>query len=97
MQSPNNIIRISISEASRLFGVNPQTIRRTIKSKEINYIVVRNRYKINFESLLRWSQKHTSSRNKLSNNGIGQFVTAWKINNPLFSPNPAIFNHKDET
>lgn len=95
MQSPNSIIRLSISEAARLFGVNPTTIRRAIKAKEINYIVVRNRYKINFESLLKWSQKHTSSKNKLSQAGIGQFVAAWKINNPLYSPNPAIFNQKD--
>lgn len=95
MQFPNNIIRLGISEAARLFGVNPTTIRRAIKAKEITYIIVRNRYKINFEGLLKWSQRHASSRNKLSTNGIGQFVAGWKINNPLYSPNPAIFNQKD--
>lgn len=97
MQTSQNIIRLSISEAARLFGVNPQTIRRAIKDKEITYIVVRNRYKLNFLSVLKWSQRHTSSRNKLARAGIGQFVSVWKIKNPLYSPNPEIFNKKNET
>ena len=49
---PKEIIRVSISEAARLFGVNAQTIRRSIKAKELTYVVVANRYKINFDSLL---------------------------------------------
>lgn len=94
MQTSQNIIRLSISEAARLFGVNPTTIRRAIKDKEITYIVVRNRYKLNFLSVLKWSQRHTSSRNKLARAGIGQFVSEWKIKNPLYSPNPEIFKDK---
>ena len=50
------IIRVSISEAARLFGVNAQTIRRAIKNQEITYVVVAGRYKINFVSLVKWSQ-----------------------------------------
>ena len=42
------IVRVSISEAARLFGVSSQTIRRAIKSGEITYIVVAGRYKLNF-------------------------------------------------
>lgn len=83
-----DIIRISISEASRLFGVSEKTIRRTIKAQEITYIVVRGRYKINFESLLKWSQKRIKVKNKLNNQGIGQYVNQWKIQNKLYSPNP---------
>lgn len=94
MQTSHNIVRLSISEAARLFGVNPQTIRRAIKNKELTYIVVRNRYKLNFESVLKWSQSHTSARNKLMRQGIGQFVSEWNIKNPLYSPNPEIFNKK---
>lgn len=82
------MIRVSISEAARLFGVNTQTVRRAIKDQEITYIVVGGRYKINFESLVRWSQRRTTLRNKLNKKGIGQFVDQWKIKNPLYSPNP---------
>jgi len=35
-----NSIRISISEASRLFGIDQKTIRRAIKAQELRYIVV---------------------------------------------------------
>lgn len=80
------LIRVSISEAARLFGVNAQTIRRAIKSGEITYVVVANRYKINFESLIKWSQEKTTVRNKSNSHGIGQFVDKWKISNTLYSP-----------
>lgn len=80
------MIRVSISEAARLFGVNAQTIRRAIKSSEITYVVVANRYKINFESLVKWSQERTTVRNKANKHGIGQYVDKWKISNTLYSP-----------
>jgi len=88
----DQIIRVSISEASRLFGISQQTVRRAIADKELVYVVVRNRYKINFESLVRWSQKKTSVRNKLERRGIGQFVGRWKIKNTLYSPNPRVLD-----
>ncbi|MBI2099203.1 helix-turn-helix domain-containing protein [Candidatus Uhrbacteria bacterium] len=96
MNQPDNVIRLSISEAGRIFGVNPQTIRRAIKAREVTYVVVRGRYKLNFESILKWSQKHAGVKNKLQNRGIGQFVSGWKINNPLYSPNPAIFKKTND-
>ncbi len=80
------IIRVSISEAARLFGVNPQTIRRAIRDQEITYVVVAGRYKINFESLVKWSQRKTTVKNKTEKHGIGQFVDKWKISNTLYSP-----------
>jgi len=82
------MIRVSISEAARLFGVNSQTIRRAIKDGEITYVVVAGRYKLNFESLVKWSQVRTTIKKKLMNKGIGQYVEKWKIKNPLYSPNP---------
>ncbi|HPV70469.1 MAG TPA: helix-turn-helix domain-containing protein [Candidatus Magasanikbacteria bacterium] len=82
------IIRLSISEAARIFGINPQTIRRAIKDQEVTYAVVRGRYQLNFESLLKWSQKKATVKNKFEKKGIGQFVDRWKIKNPLYSPNP---------
>lgn len=81
-------IRLSVSEASKLFGVCQRTIRRAITLQEVTYIVVQGRYKINFESLLRWSQRTTTVRNKRDKVGMGQYVDQWKVRNKLFSPNP---------
>ncbi len=84
------VIRLSVSEAARLFGVSPRTIRRAITDNEVQYIVVQGRYKINFETLLKWSQSSTTVRNKRDRKGIGQFVEQWRIKNTLYSPNPSI-------
>lgn len=84
----NKIIRLSVSEAARLFGVDQKTIRRAIKNQELRYIVVQGRYKINFESLLKWSQRKPKTKNKLANDGIGQYVDKWKIRSTHYSPNP---------
>lgn len=88
------IIRVSISEAARLFGVTSQTVRRAIAAREITYIIVGGRYKINFESLVKWSQTKTTVRNKLASKGIGRYISKWKISNPLYSPNPKIVEYK---
>ena len=82
------MVRVSVSEAARLFGVNTQTVRRAIAAQEVTYVVVAGRYKLNFESLVKWSQLHTTVKNKLAKKGIGQYVDRWKIKNPLYSPNP---------
>ncbi|MFH1142775.1 MAG: helix-turn-helix domain-containing protein [Candidatus Uhrbacteria bacterium] len=82
------MIRLSVSEAARMFGVSQRTIRRALSDGQITYVVVQGRYKINFESLLRWSQRTTTARNKRDKQGIGQYVDQWKIKNKLFSPNP---------
>ncbi|MFA6254859.1 MAG: helix-turn-helix domain-containing protein [Patescibacteria group bacterium] len=85
-----NVIRVSVSEASRLFGVEPKTVRRAIKDQKLKYIVVQGRYKINFSSLLEWSQGKMTTKNKLADRGIGQYVDKWKIKNKLYSPNPEL-------
>lgn len=90
----DSVIRVSVSEAARLFGVSPLTIRRAISAKEVHYVVVQNRYKISFESLVKWSQRTITVKNKLVSRGIGQFVEGWKIKNTLFSPNPKMFEEK---
>ncbi|OGH65945.1 MAG: hypothetical protein A3J66_01880 [Candidatus Magasanikbacteria bacterium RIFCSPHIGHO2_02_FULL_47_14] len=95
MEDPKEIIRISISEAARLFGVSTQTIRRAIRDDEITYIVVAGRYKLNFESLVRWSQEKTTVRNKSNEHGIGQFVHQWNISNKLYSPSSKSVKRKD--
>jgi len=81
-------VRITISQAANLFGVNEKTVRRAIQNEELLYIVVRGIYKINFESLIKWSQHSTKIKNKFNSDGIGQYVNPWKIKNKLYSPNP---------
>jgi excisionase family DNA binding protein len=95
-QSPNQpesesgdnveVVRVSISEGARLFGIHSRTIRRALAQGQIRYIVVCGRYKINFESLLRWSQRQPTVQKKLNAQGIGQWVSKWKIRNPKYSP-----------
>ena len=94
MQTP---IRLSVSEAAKLFGVSPRTIRRALADGDITYIVVQGRYKLNFESLLKWSQETTTVRNKLAKSGIGQFVERCKIKTRLYSPNPESLKPKTDT
>lgn len=96
MASQDSIIRVSVSEAARLFGISQQTVRRAIASNAVRYVVVRDRYKISFESLVSWSQKPTV-RNKMERRGIGQFVAQWRIRNTRFSPNPKVFAPLPET
>src|SRR3989344_4706151 len=85
-----NVIRVTVSEAARLFGIDQKTIRRAIKIQQLRYIVVQGRYKINFSSLLEWSQGKITTKNKLEDKGIGQYVDKWKIKNKLYSPNPKL-------
>ena len=87
-QQDEQAVRISISEAAALFGVNPRTIRRALAAKELRYVVVRGRYKIHFGSLVTWSQRTSTVRNKRDQKGIGQWVDQWKIRNVKFSPRP---------
>jgi len=86
--SENHPIRLSVTESAKLFGLEQKTIRRALKNQEIRYIVVRGRYKLHFESLLKWSQKKTTIKNKTNKYGLGQYVEKWKITNKLYSPNP---------
>lgn len=90
------IIRVSVSEAAKLFGVSTRTVRRAIEKQEIRYVVVQGRYKLNFEDLVSWSQRRKSIRNKLSKEGIGQYVEKWRIKNRLFSPNPKTLEKSEE-
>jgi excisionase family DNA binding protein len=85
MSSP---IRISVSEAARLFGLSTKTIREAIKAGAITYVVVRGRYKLNFESVLVWSQASTRRSANLAKAGLGQYVEQWRIRNRKYSPRP---------
>lgn len=89
-------IRVSVSEAAKLFGVEQKTIRRAIKAGEVTYVVIRGRYRVNFDSLLGWSQRRPTVSHKLSTTGVGQFVDKWKIAAPLYSPHPKRVSEQPE-
>ena len=79
----SDIIRLSISE-DRLFGVNSPNHSPRYQPK-IAYAIVHNRYQLNFESVLKWSQRRVTVKKKLANKGIGQWISGNQ--NPLYSPN----------
>ncbi|MFA6537253.1 MAG: excisionase family DNA-binding protein [Patescibacteria group bacterium] len=67
-------IKLTISESAKLIGVDNLTIRRALKKNEIRHIIVQGRYKIDLEDLFRWAQAKNSTRKKMNEFGIGQFV-----------------------
>jgi len=72
-----NPLRLSISESAKFFGLSDKTIRNAVKNKELKYIVIQGRFKINFESLLAWAQSSSRKSNKLQKDGVGMFVKEW--------------------
>lgn len=69
---------LSISEAAKLSGVGSKTIRRSIEHKAVIFTINKNRYLINFPSLITYLCKTTKLKNKFLNHGLGQYVDKWK-------------------
>jgi len=70
---------VSVSEAADLGGVQGKTIRRAIKTDpNLRYKIIKNRYHIEFGSLLAFLHKNTKLKNKLISFGLGQYVDKWK-------------------
>lgn len=75
----NKMIWLSVSEAAELGGVQGKTIRRALKESEfLVYKIVKDRYKIEFSSLLKFMNSNTKLKNKLKEYGLGQYVKEWK-------------------
>ena len=73
-----NSIWVSVSEAARLGGVNSRTIRRAIQEKKIVYKIVKDRYQIEIDSVFYYLHSNKKLRNKLYENGIGQYIEKWQ-------------------
>lgn len=72
-------IWLSVSEAADLGGVGSKTIRRALKESNILvYKIVKDRYKIEFSSLIKFLHTSTKLQNKLKDFGLGQYVETWK-------------------
>lgn len=72
-------IWVSVSEAASLGGVQGKTIRRALKTdRNLRFRIIKNRYQIEFGSLLYFLHKNTKLKNKLKDFGLGQYVEEWK-------------------
>lgn len=74
-------IKLSPSQAARLFAISERSIRRAIKNKELPVLVRNARYHIDFYDMLIWSEKLPNRRRKRDELGIGQFIKQWEIKN----------------
>jgi len=72
-------IKLSPSQAGKLFGVSERSIRRAIKNKQLPVTVHNSRYQIDFYDLLLWSEQLPNRQYKRDNLGIGQFIEKWII------------------
>jgi hypothetical protein len=70
---------LSVSEAANLGGVGSKTIRRALKEKDtLIYKIIKDRYQIEFSSLLCFLNSNTKLKNKLKDYGLGQYVDKWQ-------------------
>ena len=76
----SNPVWLSVSEAASLGGVQSKTIRRALKSSDtlLVFKIVKNRYQIEFGSLIIFLHQNTKLKNKLKNFGLGQYISEWK-------------------
>lgn len=76
---PKKEIWLSVTEAADLGGVNSKTIRRALKENEtLVYKIVKDRYKIELESLINFMNLNTKLNNKFLLLGLGQYVDKWR-------------------
>jgi len=78
LKNIENPLWLSVSEAAKLSGVQNKTIRRAIQANALRYKIVKNRYRIDFSTLINYLHTKTKLKNKLANYGIGQYIDDWK-------------------
>ena len=73
-----NHLWLSIAEAANLGGVTTKTIRRAIQSQKIIYKIVKNKYMVDFSSIILYLYSNKKLKNKLEQYGIGQYIEKWR-------------------
>jgi len=73
-----NPLWFSVSEVAKLGGVQTKTIRRAIQSNAVKYKVIKNRYLLDFASVIVYLHSKKKLLNKLKNFGIGQYIDKWR-------------------
>lgn len=79
LKQVRNPIMATVSEAAKIGGVKTKTVRRAIQSKKVSYTVDGNRYFVDLSSMLEFLRSNKKLKNKLEENGIGQFIEKWRI------------------
>ena len=69
---------LSVSETAKLAGVTTKTIRRAISGKQLSYKIIKNRYLIDWHSMLNFLFSNKKLKNKLEQKGIGQYIDKWR-------------------
>ena len=69
---------LSVSEAAKLGGVNTKTVRRAIQERKITYKILKNRYQLDFNSVISYFYSKTKLKNKINFFGIGQYIEKWR-------------------
>jgi hypothetical protein len=72
-----NPLWFSIADAAVLSGTQTKTIRRAIQANMVQFKIVKERYYINFASLISFARSTTKLRNKFNIFGLGQYVENW--------------------
>lgn len=69
-----NPIWLSVSEAAKLAGVTPKTIRRGLQAASLlKFKIIKNRYQIELGSLIMYMHRNKKLKNKLLEFGLGQY------------------------
>ncbi|MFH1822519.1 MAG: hypothetical protein ABH830_02345 [Patescibacteria group bacterium] len=72
-----NSLWVSVSEAAKFGGVTTKTIRRALKMNLILFKIIKNRYLIDFTSLIIFLHSNKKLKNKFYQFGLGQFIDLW--------------------
>lgn len=73
-----NPLWVSVSEAAKFGGITTKTVRRAIQQEKITYKVIKNRYLIDFRSVVLYLHTKTKLKNKLNELGVGQYIKKWR-------------------
>lgn len=72
-----NLLWVSVSEAAKFGGVTTKTIRRALKMNLIIFKIIKNRYLIDFTSLIIFLHSNKKLINKFYQFGLGQYINLW--------------------
>jgi hypothetical protein len=67
----------SVSESAKICGITTKTIRRALEKHNLRYKIAKNRYLVDFASLIIYVYSKKKLKNKLNQYGIGQYVDKW--------------------
>lgn len=69
----------SVSASANLGGIDPKTVRRAIKkSPDLKYKIIKDRYHVELGSLLQYLSMNKKLKNKLYEQGLGQYYRLWE-------------------